>query len=254
VQVEVRWIREDMGSRGEVVPAESSRIQFRVADTGAGIPAERIDRLFEPFVQGDASTTRRFGGTGLGLPISRRLARLLGGDIQVESVPGRGSTFTVEVGTGGMEAVELLDHMPDPGLATGAGTAADPEAHVLLAEDGADNQRLIMHHLRKAGFRVTLARNGREALLLATTALRQGQPHDVVLMDMQMPELDGYEATRQLRAAGWKGPIAALTAHAGSGDRERCLQAGCDQHISKPVDRDALLAAVRGLVTAARRA
>ena len=257
VHVEVRWVRDPAPARQDPdtadPPTETGRIQYRVIDTGSGIGAEQADRLFRPFVQGDASTTRRHGGTGLGLVISRRLARLLGGDLRVESVPGRGSTFIAEVGTGQVDAAALADRMPvdadEPQV--GSAPASGEGAHVLLAEDGEDNQRLIAHHLRRAGMRVTVAANGREAIDLATAAARQGRPHDLILMDMQMPEVDGYEATRHLRSQGWKGPIAALTAHAMSGDRERCLEAGCDRYITKPVDRETLLAAVRGLLARA---
>jgi signal transduction histidine kinase/ActR/RegA family two-component response regulator len=225
---------------------DSSRLQITVTDTGLGMDVSQQARLFTPFMQADASTTRQYGGTGLGLAISRRLARLLGGDITLRSEPGQGSTFTVQVGTGPIEGVETVREMPEETDAPAARTmpADAPALHVLLAEDGVDNQRLISHHLRKAGMTVTVASNGLEAIELAQAAERVGHGFDVVLMDMQMPELDGYQATRRLRESGWKGAVIALTAHAMSGDRERCLAAGCDEYLTKPVDRFELVRTV----------
>jgi len=203
-----------------------SKLVFEVADSGVGIPAKDFERIFAPFGQVDASHTRRFGGAGLGLAISRRLAKLLGGTLGVSSDPGRGSTFRLEV-----EAPAVAPAAADPPLR---------RARVLLAEDGTDNQRLIRALLRPRAD-VALVENGAQALAQALAALDAGEPYDLVLMDMQMPVMDGYEATRRLRASGYTAPIVALTAHAMSSDRERCLEAGCDEYLTKPIDRARLL-------------
>ncbi len=227
--------------------SERPRLRIDVADTGTGMTGEQAAALFEPFTQGDGSMTRRYGGTGLGLTISRRLARMLGGDVLlVETAPGVGTRFRVEV-----EAEPTNATRAPTDEATDRGAAARPERpprpgslrglRVLLAEDGPDNRRLICYILERAGARVTAAEHGQAAVDAALAARAAGRPFDVVLMDMQMPVLDGYEATRRLRAAGYAGPIVALTAHAMRGDRERCLACGCDEYLGKPVDRRVLL-------------
>jgi len=227
-------------------------LQFEVIDTGVGIAPEQLERIFCPFVQGDASTTRRFGGTGLGLSISRRLAELLGGAICVESRPGQGSTFRVTIATGPLEGVPMMvpsasTQLVPAGFAQPLRTS-DSELplpyRILLAEDAPDIQRLIKRMLEKAGAEVTVVENGAEAIQCAMAASQSGRPFDVVLMDIQMPVLNGYQATRALRANRYRGPIIALTAEALAGQRERCLEAGCDDYVSKPVNRDALLAAI----------
>ena len=230
--------------------ARGPRLYLRVSDTGIGMTPEQLARLFRPFVQADASTTRRFGGTGLGLSIARRLAQLLGGDIRAESQAGKGSSFTVEIETGTVDESELHDPRADRGLARGAAPstpAALPLARldgmqVLLAEDGRDNQRLISLVLQRAGAGVVLAENGRQACDHALEAQHGAHPFDVILMDMQMPELDGWSAAALLRSVGYDGPIVALTANTMDGDRERCLAAGCDDFASKPIDKPVLLA------------
>jgi signal transduction histidine kinase/ActR/RegA family two-component response regulator len=226
-------------------------IRFEVIDTGIGIGPEQLGRLFEPFTQLNSSMSRRFGGAGLGLAIARRLARMLGGDITVRSTPGQGSSFVASVDPGPLQGVPMVHDVhealaPAP-AATPAAVAATPklDCHVLLVEDGPDNQRLISLLLRKAGARVTLAENGKIGHDLAIQAWRAGEPFDVILMDMQMPEMDGYTATRLLRQAGYRGPIIALTAHAMKGDREKCLNAGADEYQTKPMDRQGLLQAIR---------
>lgn len=229
---------------------KSALLHIDVIDTGIGLTQQQISRLFQPFHQADSSTTRKYGGTGLGLTISKRLAEMLGGDIAVSSVPGRGSTFSVSVETGDLEGVPLL-HTPEylarsaaVTLSESQGKPARLHGHVLLAEDGPDNQRLISLLLRKAGAIVTVADNGQAAYEQALLARDCGVPFDVILMDIQMPVCDGIEATRRLRAAGYHGSIVALTAHAMEGDGARCHDAGCDGYLTKPIDRATFLPAV----------
>ena len=225
-------MRLDSASEGE------SKFVFDVIDTGIGMSADQMGLLFRPFSQVDSSTCRRFGGTGLGLAISKRMAEMLGGDIVVRSCPGQGSTFSFSMGIGrpdGLAVTQELSH---------AVTARKPVSDVpqrlgcriLLAEDGPDNQRLIAFLLRKAGAEVELAGDGRIALDLALAARQAGNPFDLILMDMQMPVMDGYETTQQLRSAGFEQPIIALTAHAMTQDRKKCIDAGCDDYVTKPID------------------
>ena len=235
----------------------SPLLEIDVIDTGIGMTREQIARLFRPFSQADSSTTRRFGGTGLGLTISKRLAEMLGGNITVRSLPGCGSTFRVAVETGELEGVAFVQS-PDVRATVGSPVVRrsdDPsrriEGRILLAEDGPDNQRLIGFLLRKAGADVTVADNGRIAFEQAMAAAARGEPFDVILMDMQMPEMDGYEATRLLRAEGYLGPIIALTAHAMEGDEEKCQAAGCDEYLTKPIDRATLVNTIHHQLTAA---
>ncbi len=248
------------------VSCDRDREQFRIdiTDTGIGLTPDQQGRLFGAFMQAGASTTRKFGGTGLGLRISKRLAAMLGGDIAVRSAPGEGSTFTLTVGTGSVSSVrwshpggaalnlarEATPHLIE-GRATvaglGEGTLRLHGLRILLAEDGPDNQRLISHHLRRAGAEVTIVENGRLAVEAVTCDgtldgdLATPPRFDLIVSDMQMPEMDGYAAARLLRAKGWSLPIIALTAHAMRGDIDQCLAAGCDGYAAKPIDRDLLI-------------
>ena len=218
-------------------------IHFDVADTGIGMTEEQLARVFQPFTQADGSTSRRFGGTGLGLTISKRLAGLLGGDILVRSRSGEGSTFSVWVDAGLLGDVEMLEDLSDLDAAVPAPTPATEIAlagRILLVEDGVDNQELLSLHLRRAGAQVVIAGNGRLAIE-AVTATTAADAFDLILMDMQMPEMDGYEATRELRASGFTRPIVALTAHASAEERPRCLAAGCTDFLGKPITREQLL-------------
>ncbi len=229
--------------------SDEPKMRFEVVDSGIGMTEEQIAGLFRPFQQADTSTTRKFGGTGLGLAISKRLAEALGGDITVQSTPGEGSTFTVTVKTGPPDGVKLLDNPTEAQISTApdkrpTAPKTKLDCRVLLAEDGLDNQRLIAFLLKKAGAEVAMAENGQVAHDLALAARDEGAPFDVVLMDMQMPEMDGYEATSKLREAGYTGPIIALTANAMSTDRDKCLNAGCDDYVVKPIDRKKLISVV----------
>ncbi|MEO0650276.1 MAG: ATP-binding protein, partial [Planctomycetota bacterium] len=230
---------------------EREQLVVRVRDTGIGMtPAQCVRiRRFEAFTQADASTTRRFGGTGLGLRISSQLVQLLGGELSVTSTLGVGSEFVASVGTGALRDAEWIDGAawtPDrreQGAAGGAcATAARPleGARILLVDDGADNRRLLSLYLTRAGAQVELAEDGRQAVDQVSGQDASERP-ELVLMDMQMPVLDGYAATAELRALGFERPILAVTAHALEDDRQRCLEAGCDDFVTKPVDRAALI-------------
>lgn len=230
------------------------RIVFTVSDTGIGMTAEQIARLFRPFEQGDASMSRRFGGTGLGLMITRSLVRKLGGEISVSSEPGAGSVFTLTIDPGPLRAnvseAALGAALPVSVEPASAGASDAPLCgRILLAEDGPDNRRLVAAFLRKFGLEADVAENGQVAVEKSLAAADAGTPYDVILMDMQMPCMDGYEATRRLRAAGLRMPIIALTAHAMSQDRAKCLEAGCSEYLTKPIER----AALRRLLEAALR-
>jgi CheY-like chemotaxis protein len=215
-----------------------------VRDTGIGIVPASLDRIFEAFSQADGSMTRRFGGTGLGLTISSRLAAMMGGGIRVESHLGEGSCFHFSA---------LMELAGEPGLAVpeeAAGPASRPvrSMNILVAEDNQVNQKVVAHLLEKQGHRVTLASNGREAL---EKLLRGG--FDGILMDVQMPEMTGLEAAQAIRRAergsGRHIPILAMTAHAMKGDRERCLASGMDGYVSKPIRSRELLDALQTLIS-----
>ncbi len=243
------------------VPDEANpQLQFDILDTGAGMTEEQAARLFQPFTQADSTTTRKFGGTGLGLTISKRFAEMLGGDITVvESEEGVGTRFRLTVATGPLEGVKMIEDAnrlearptaPEK-KKTGASQVLLKGCRILLAEDGPDNQRLISHILKKAGADVTIKENGKlayDAAIAARNGVADTQAFDVILMDMQMPIMDGYEATRRLRQEGYSGPIIALTAHAMAGDRQKCIDAGCDDYATKPVDRKHLIETVQKYV------
>jgi len=220
------------------------RLVIQVIDTGVGIPAEKFEAIFDPFVQADTSVTRQFGGTGLGLTISRRIAQALGGEIRVASEVGKGSTFTLTIAAGPLDEVKILDVPVAECMRSDAlrQTQALPSlagVRILLVEDGDTNRKLIGLVLQRAGVDVMLAENGQ---IGAEMALKN--PFDMILMDMQMPVMDGYTATTLLRQQGLTVPIIALTAHAMKGDEAKCRAAGCSGYITKPIDADSLLRTV----------
>ena len=256
----------EVGSVDVVVRAVSAadefsgdRLEIAVTDTGAGMTKRQAEGLFQPFTQADASVTRRHGGTGLGLTICRRLAALMDGDVRLHSTrPGVGTTFVVDLPLVPSQHASLVSvlHSTTATAPLTAPSTVSPTLHgrILLAEDGPDNQRLISHHLRKAGAEVVIAQNGAIALDHLLSAMADGSPFDLLVTDMQMPEMDGYTLARTLRARGVRTPIVALTAHAMAEDRGKCLAAGCDDYASKPIDRVALLATCEHWLAVGERA
>jgi CheY-like chemotaxis protein len=220
--------------------SDRPRICFEVTDTGIGLNEEQIGKLFKPFSQVDNSSTRKFGGTGLGLCISKRLAEALGGSIELRSEPGKGSTFSVTIDPGPLDGICMIQNAQESLFDRPSTTTTTPpgeiEFHgrILVAEDVIENQRLICLMLKNTGAEMIAVENGQLAVEAAQAACDAGEPFDLILMDMQMPVMDGYEATRQLRKRGYNGSIVALTAHAMVEDCQKCLDAGCNDYLAKP--------------------
>ena len=220
------------------------QLEFAVSDTGFGMTEAQLRQLFEPFAQLHRSTEQRERGTGLGLAISQRLAHLLGGQITVTSRAGEGSTFVLRVPLVVDDGSSGKDRAPPAADQASSDQPIQLHCRVLLAEDGRDNQMLISRMLEGAGAIVQVASDGQMAIEQIEAAAGSGEPFHVVLMDMQMPVLDGSEATRELRARGCRLPIVALTASAMKGDREHCLSLGCTDYLAKPIDRQLLIETV----------
>jgi CheY-like chemotaxis protein len=223
-------------------------MQFDVIDTGIGMADEHMGKLFKPFSQGTSSTAAQYGGTGLGLVISQRLARLLGGDITVRSTFGEGSTFSLVVNIGQLHG----RRMTKASAAMHDSVAAIPfiedqyanellGARVLLADDNPANLDLISKILHASGASVSTVNSGRKACHEAMEAFQAGRIFNVVLLDMQMPELDGAAATARLRQLGYPGPVIVLTSSVVAADHDRCLKAGCTEIARKPISRDKLV-------------
>lgn len=274
VEVVVRFIEGDGndGNNGD----GAGMLQFEVLDTGIGMSPEQIGKAFQPFTQADSSSSRQHEGTGLGLLISRRLARMLGGDVTISSILGSGCSVLATIDTGPLTDVRMIEESSANGGQTHANSeqtepsnysdtsVADRhkfDCRVLLVEDGPDNQRLISHILKKAGAAVDIAVNGVEGVKMAMPELKFSrakllgagaadaetvldEPFDIILMDMQMPIMDGIQATRHLRQANYKGPIIGVSAHTAPEVVEACLEAGCDDFVSKPIDRKRLLTSI----------
>ncbi len=218
-------------------------LQFKVEDSGTGIPADKLALIFDKFTQADGSVSRKYGGTGLGLAITRKLVEMHGGEIYVKSEVGRGTTFVAKLPCD-IAIDEQGDGRSIERLAAAPADATLSLIRILVVEDNQVNQKVVTTVLRKRGYSIEVASDGTEAL----AKLEKSTGFDLILMDVQMPVLDGLEATRLIRKdPRWKGlPIVAMTAHAMSGDMERCLEAGMNGYISKPVHPSQLLETVDG--------
>ena len=242
VAMEVRLIEGD----------ERPSLRVRIIDSGCGIDESCRDAIFQAFQQADNSTSRTHDGVGVGLTLSSRIADAMGGHVRLAQSSPDGSTFEIVV------PVDVLETSAEPTPATPKSAAAADDTsdldglRVLYVEDGLDNQRLVSVLLKKVGVDVTLAENGLIGYHAAMDAVAAETPFDLILMDMQMPEMDGYEATRKLREESYDGSIVALTAHAMTGDRERCLEAGCDHYETKPINKQKLYAVVRSYAKRSR--
>lgn len=242
VRLEIRAISQ---------PNHERLLQFNIADTGIGISQEILKHIYDPFIQADSSSSRAYSGTGLGLTLTHKLVQLLGGKLTVQSSVNQGSVFSVTLNVGNITSqMRQTGRRPDlscnktlsqtaPGVRVGRDTTG-MKGRVLLVDDTHEIRRLFNYMLSKMGLEVVTASNGREAIELIQDAENQGEPHDLILMDMQMPVMDGYEATRFLRSQNHQVPVIAITAHTLIADREKCIAAGCSDYLGKPVKYDVL--------------
>lgn len=232
------------------VEPDSSMVIFVVRDSGVGIEDKVMNKLFQPFSQGDVSRTHATPGSGLGLTISKQLAARLGGDIRVSSQPQHGSTFTLHVDAGPLNP-STFQHLSLSSKPTVANLSENIRisGHVLVVDDLPDIRHLIGEIISRAGAQVSYAADGEEAVEAYNKARQGGNEFDLIIMDVQMPRVDGLSASKQLRREGCHCPILALTAATMQGERERCLVAGCDDYLSKPVEESALLRAVQQLLS-----
>ncbi len=251
--VYVNVFLEQPGDKAQAKAGESEEkmsewyICFDVEDTGIGIPADKQEKIFESFTQADGSTTRSYGGTGLGLAITKRLAHLLGGEVSLTSELGKGSVFSLKIPVGvDIKSEPMFDKYK---LINELDSKLEPYEYleqykfagrVLVAEDTKTSQELLKMLLKRLGLEVTIAEDGREAVDKALS-----HPFDLILMDIQMPHLNGYEATKILRSNGLKTAIVAVTAYAMKGDDEKCIAAGCSDYVAKPIDSKILLQVIR---------
>lgn len=238
------------GSVKIFVSCSDQQLQFIIVDTGIGITTRQQKRLFRPFSQGDHTVNREFGGTGLGLAISQRLANMLGGEICVQSEKGKGSKFTVTIATGDISEVKMIQ--PQASTEPKEEPKEEEEivlnCNVLVVDDRREIRFLSKRFLTLAGASIAEAVDGEQAIAVVTEAMQQNQPFDLILLDMQMPKLDGYETARQLRKLGFNAPIIALTADAMQGDMTRCIECGCNDYLSKPIDKTLLLQTINRYV------
>jgi CheY-like chemotaxis protein len=226
-----------------------SFIRFDIEDTGVGIPPEVQETIFDAFSQADVSITRKYGGSGLGLTITRKLARLLGGELTLESTSKQGSVFTLLISM--ISSLKQMDkryesytkHGKDNKMVSSLGDKST-QRRVLVVDDDNDSSKLITLFLEKEGLEATSIDNGREALDKVLS-----ESFDLILMDIQIPEMDGFQITRFLRESGVETPIIAVTAQAMKGDREKCLNAGCNDYLSKPITMNKLISIVNNYLT-----
>ena len=235
--------------------AAARQLRFDIVDTGIGISRQQLSKLFRPFEQGDASVVRKYGGSGLGLAISQRLAELLGGHIEARSELGQGSTFSLVVACRQVGELQTIDlHALGPRQSLGRSVAGGlphlreswrMDVRVLVVDDRRDIRFLTQHFIRELGGHVLTAENGSQALDIIAEEERLGRRLDLILMDVQMPVMDGYTAVRKLRQRGYQRPIVALTANAMESDREACFAAGYTEYLSKPIDKQKLIETLR---------
>lgn len=242
--------------RGEVrvcvsLDQEKSLLSFAISDTGIGMTPDQLERIFHPFTQASPATAQRFGGTGLGLTISKRLVDVMGGTIRVESQAGQGSCFTVSLPVTDVQLERLVQPTIEKKVGQVKENRAYPkiDARILLADDRRDVWRVGRYFLEKCGAEVTVAEDGRQAVDAAMKANEEDRPFALILMDMQMPVMNGRDAVRELRKRGFDQPIVALTADAMEGDRESCLDAGCTDYFTKPIDGMKLVSLVGSLLS-----